>query len=362
MSASELRTIRQQIDALDRELLALFNRRACLAQQVAEIKDSGESNRYYCPDREAEVLRNLVAVNSGPLPDDDVHRLFVEIMSACRALQQPMRVAFLGPKGTFTEAAVLKHFGHAVDTMALESIEAVFQEVGGRTCQYGVVPVENSTEGVVNHTLDMFLRSRLRICGEVELRIHHHLLVADGDVQSIGRIYSHQQSLAQCRRWLDLNVAGTERMTVSSNAEAARRASLEPGAAAIAGEAAAEVYGLKILAANIEDEPDNTTRFLIIGTESIPRTGDDKTSLLLSVINQPGALYTVLDRFARSDINITRIESRPSRNELWDYVFFVDIDGHTEDSVVANVLETIDRDGSLLKVLGSYPRTMRPTT
>lgn len=359
-TAARLKAIRSQIDRIDQELLAGFNRRAQLARTIADIKEDSDVQGYYCPDREAQVVRKLIAANPGPLPDRDVERLFREIMSACRALQQPMRLAFLGPRGTFTEAAVFRHFGRAVETVPLESIDAVFREVESGACQYGVVPVENSSEGVVTHTLDMFMRSRLAICGEVELRIHHHLLAKGGDVAAIARVYTHQQSLAQCRRWLDRNLPVAERVAVSSNAEGARRAAQEPGTAAVAGEAAAPIYGLEILAANIEDEPDNATRFLVIGEQSVPATGMDKTSLLLSARNRAGALYGLLTPFARLGINMTRIESRPSRHARWDYVFFVDIEGHAQDPQVAKAVAALDQEGSLIKVLGSYPRALAP--
>lgn len=359
-TAARLEAIRSQIDELDRELLTALNRRAQLARAIADIKDGSDTVGYYCPDREAQVVRKLIAANPGPLPDRDVERLFREIMSACRALQQPMRLAFLGPRGTFTEAAALRHFGQAVEIVPLESIDAVFREVESGTCQYGVVPVENSTEGMVTHTLDMFLRSRLAICGEVELRIHHHLLARGGDFAGITRVYTHQQSLAQCRKWLDRNLPGVQRMAVSSNAEGARRAAREQGAAAVAGEAAAGIYGLEILAENIEDEPDNSTRFLVIGEQSVPPTGTDKTSLLLSARNCSGALHGLLTPFARLGINMTRIESRPSRSARWEYVFFVDIEGHAQDSQVARALEALDQKGFLIKVIGSYPRALAP--
>lgn len=356
----KLQQVRGQIDGVDREILSLLNRRARLAQDIAEIKD-GNNDRphYYRPDREAQVLRNVAETNEGPLSNEALASLFREIMSACRALQNPMRIAFLGPEGTFTEAAALKHFGHSVERRPLDSIDAVFREVASGSCDYGVVPVENSTEGVINHTLDMFVRSRLAICGEVELRIHHHLLSLSsgaGAVSQIRRIYSHQQSLAQCRKWLDLHLPAVERVSVSSNAEAARRAVREPDTAAIAGDIAATTYGLEILSENVEDEPDNTTRFLIIGEQSVPPTGADKTSLLLSARNQPGALYGLLEPFARRGISMTRIESRPSRSGLWEYVFFVDIEGHSHDANVVAALEEIRQHATLLKVLGSYPR------
>lgn len=357
-TSARLNAIRSRIDELDRELLTALNRRARLAQTVADIKEDSDAVGYYCPDREAQVVRKLIAANPGPLSGRDVERLFREIMSACRALQQPMRLAFLGPRGTFTEAAALRHFGQAVQTVPLESIDAVFREVESGACQYGVVPVENSTEGVVTHTLDMFLRSRLAICGEVELRIHHHLLASGRDFAAIARVYTHQQSLAQCRQWLDRNLPTAERIAVTSNAEGARRAAQDRGAAAVAAEAAAALYGLEVLAANIEDEPDNTTRFLVIGEQSVAVTGIDKTSLLLSTRNRSGALYALLTPFARLGINMTRIESRPSRNARWQYVFFVDVEGHAQEPQVAKALDALDQEGFLIKVIGSYPRAL----
>lgn len=356
----ELGKIRGQIDEVDRELLRLFNRRARLARDVAGIKDSsGGAIDYYHPDREAEILKRLVAANEGPLPQEEVTQLFREVMSACRALQKPMNIAFLGPEGTFTEAAALKHFGHSVRVVPLDTIDAVFREVESGSSDYGVVPVENSTEGMVSHTLDMFTRSPLSICGEVHLRIHHFLLSKDPEIAGIERVYSHQQSLAQCRKWLDAHLPAVIRVPVNSNAQAAQRASREPRAAAIAGETAAVHYGLHIVARNIEDEPENTTRFLVIGSRSAPPTGWDKTSLLLSARNVPGALFALLEPFARRNISMTRIESRPSRSGLWEYVFFVDIEGHARDANVAEALAEIESKASLVKVLGSYPRAVR---
>jgi len=353
-----IRQIRRDIDELDRDLLERLNRRAGLAQAIAEAKDDGGAGDYYRPEREAQVLGRLVDANPGPLTDEDVARLFREIMSACRALEQPMRIGFLGPEGTFTEAAALKHFGHRVQPAPLDTIDAVFREVEAGACHYGVVPVENSTEGMVSHTLDMFTRSRLAICGEVQLRVHHFLLGRDPDASRAQRVCSHQQSLAQCRKWLDTNHPALERIAVSSNAEAARRAAQEPGTLAIASEAAAERYGLRVLAANVEDEPDNTTRFLVIGTRSVPPTGRDKTSLLLSARNVPGALYRLLQPFADSGISMTRIESRPSRIGLWEYVFFIDIEGHAGEPGIAGALAEIEQNASLFRVLGSYPRAV----
>ncbi len=358
-SQGKLKKIRRQIDEVDAKLLQLFNERARLAREVAEIKgDSRGAMAYYHPDREMEVLQRLIAANQGPLSDEEAARLFREVMSACRALQKPMSIAFLGPEGTFTEVAALKHFGHSVRTAALDTVDAVFREVESGASDYGVVPVENSTEGMVTHTLDMFTRSPLAICGEVQLRIHHYLLGRSGDISAVKRVYSHQQSFAQCRKWLDANMPSVERLAVNSNAEGASRAAREPESAAIAGETAAGHYELEIIAANIEDEPDNTTRFLVIGRDAVSPTGRDKTSLLLSARNVPGALYGLLEPFSRRGISMTRIESRPSRSGLWEYVFFVDIEGHARDPNVAEALAEIEQRASLLKVLGSYPRAV----
>ena len=358
-SALTLDELRVRIDEVDLEIQTAVNQRAALAQEVARAKrESVDKEDFYRPDREAEILRQIRDRNQGPLSDEAMVRLFKEIMSACLALQKPLSVAFLGPEGTFTQAAALKHFGHFVKTEPVDAIDAVFREVEACSAQYGVVPVENSTEGVINYTLDMFIHSPLKICGEVELRIHQHLMTKANDLGAVRRVYSHQQSLAQCRNWLDLNLPTVERVAVSSNAEAARCAAHEPETAAIAGEVAAETYGLSVVASSIEDEPGNTTRFLVIGNRSVPPTGVDKTSLLVSATNKPGALYALLEPFSRMGISMTRIESRPSRRENWDYVFFVDIEGHAEDSAVKAALAEIRERASMLRVLGSYPRAI----
>ncbi|HFE32120.1 MAG TPA: prephenate dehydratase [Gammaproteobacteria bacterium] len=357
--SDRLDEIRKRIDAVDAEIQRLISERAALAQEVAQIKQAEQTDEevvFYRPEREAQVLRKVLARNQGPLPGEEMARLFREIMSACLALEQPLTVAFLGPEGTFTQAAALKHFGHSVRTRPQAAIDEVFREVEAGSAHFGVVPVENSTEGVINHTLDMFMRSSLTICGEVELRIHHHLIGRDR--HNIKKIYSHQQSLAQCREWLDAHLPEVERVAVSSNAEAVRRAASEEGSAAIAGETAAEIYDLPVLEAKIEDNPDNTTRFLVIGTQGVPPSGDDKTSLLVSTPNRPGALYRLLSPFERNGISMSRIESRPSRLANWEYVFFIDINGHVDDEPVAKALETLKADSPMFKVLGSYPRAV----
>lgn len=352
----KLEAIRREIDALDDELLATLNRRANLARKVAEIKDGGGSAHYYRPEREAEVLRARVDGNHGPLPEAHVARIFQEIMSACRAVQKSLAVAYLGPEGTFTESAAFKQFGHAIDALPQDSIGSVFRQVESGGADYGVVPIENSTEGVVGHTLDMFVSSTLSICGEVELRVHHCLMASADDLAGVGKVYSHQQSFAQCRRWLDAHLPAAVRETVSSNGEAARRAAGEPGSAAIAGEGAAADRGLRVLAANIEDEPSNTTRFVVIGLQAVGATGRDKTSVLFSTKDRPGALYDLLQSFKKRGINLTRIESRPSRRGNWSYIFYVDFQGHAADANVAAALTELEDQAPFYKFLGSYPQ------
>lgn len=358
--AKELSALRIQIDDIDQQIQALINKRAECAQRVADVKqlaaDGGEV-QYYRPEREAQVLRSVMDRNTGPLPDEDMAKLFREIMSCCLALEKPMKVAFLGPEGTFTHAAALKHFGHFVHVQPMGAIDEVFREVESGQVNYGVVPVENSTEGMVNHTLDSFISSHLFIAGEVKLRIHHHLLSASAcdDIKSIKRVYSHQQSLAQCRKWLDANCPQIERVAVSSNAEAARLSKIEPGTVAIAGDMAAERYDLIKCAQNIEDQPDNTTRFLIIGSQVIPASGKDKTSIMVSAKNKPGALYYLLEPFHKENISLTRIETRPSTTGTWSYVFFIDFEGHIDDERVKHVIRQLSPEVVEVKHLGSYP-------
>jgi len=355
----KLQAIRQRIDALDKELQALLNERASLAQEVAHVKlEAGEDANFYRPEREAQVLRAVKERNQGPLPAEEVARLFREVMSACLALERPMTIAYLGPAGTFSHEAALKHFGHSMVGSPLPALDEVFREVEAGSADYAVVPVENSTEGAVNYTLDLMLATPLRICGEVELRIHDHLMSHATELSGIKRVYSHGQSLAQCREWLDSNIAGAERIAVSSNAEAAHLASEDVEAAAIAGISAAEIYKLPVLARNIEDKPDNTTRFLILGHCEVPPSGEDKTALLVSAHNRPGALSQLLEPLARHGISMSRIESRPSRQGMWDYVFFLEIEGHQSDEPVAQALAELESAASLYKILGSFPKAV----
>ncbi|WP_461480852.1 prephenate dehydratase [Porticoccus sp.] len=355
----QLSQLREQIDAIDDQILALISARASCAQQVAEVKMAAGETVFYRPEREAQVLRHIMAKNRGPLNNEEMARLFREIMSACLALEQPVKVAFLGPEGTFTQEAALKHFGHSAVTVPMGAIDEVFREVAAGAVNYGVVPVENSTEGMINHTLDTFLDSTLKICGEVELRIHHHLLVGPSThTDHITRIYSHSQSLAQCRQWLDGHYPKAERIAVSSNAEAAKRIKGEWNSAAIAGDMAAELYNLQKLSEKIEDRPDNSTRFLIIGREAVPPSGDDKTSIIVAVRNEPGALHNLLEPFHRTGVDLTRVETRPSRTGKWTYVFFIDFEGHKDDPKVSAVLAEVSSIVADLRVLGSYPKAV----
>lgn len=356
--ADSLLDLREKIDGLDQQIQSLITERAKIAQQVAHSKQQSNDTVFYRAEREAQVLRRVMDRNEGPLRDEEMARLFREIMSACLALEQEMAIAFLGPEGTFTQAAALKHFGHSIKTTPFTSIGDVFREVESGAVSYGVVPVENSTEGVINHTLDEFMTSSLNICGEVILRIHHNLLSNESDLSSIKKVYSHQQSLGQCRKWLDANLPDVELVDVSSNATAAQMASSEKNVAAIAGETAAEIYNLNMLVPNVEDEPDNTTRFLIIGKRETPASGEDKTSLIISTPNRAGALLSILEPFAKNNISMNRIESRPSRRGAWDYVFFVDIDGHENDENVKHALDELAKVATMVNVLGSFPKAV----
>jgi len=359
--AVDLAQVRARIDAVDEKIQTLINERASLAQFAGASKSlAGSTADFYKPEREAQVLRMARERNAGPLRDEEVLRLFREIMSACLAQQEPLKVAFLGPEGTFTQTAVLTHFGHSVRALPLASIDEVFHEVEAGNADFGVVPIENSTEGTVNYTLDRFLTSPLKICGEVELRIHQFLMGKMASLERIERVCSHQQSLAQCRAWLQDHMPDAERIAVASNAEAARRARDEQGTAAIAGQTAAEVYNLEVLATEIEDRPDNTTRFLVLGRKLFEPSGVDRTTLLVSVghTKAPGALFRLLEPLARHRVSMTRIESRPSRRAKWDYVFFIDLEGHARDKPVAQALKALKRRASLFRVLGSYPRAV----
>ncbi|MDX1605690.1 MAG: prephenate dehydratase [Candidatus Competibacterales bacterium] len=353
---ASLQALRARIDALDAELQRLLSERAECALEVARIKqDGGDRPLFYRPEREAQILRRVRERNQGPLSNRTLLRLFREIIGACLALEQTLTVAYLGPAGTFTQAAVLAHFGHAVRTTPLPAIDDVFREVEAEAADFGVVPVENSTEGVVGHTLDRLVHSSLCICGEILLPIHQQLLSRAAGLKEIERIYAHQQSLAQCREWLDANLTQVERIPVASNGEAARLAAKDSSSAAIAGRIAAELNELSVLAANIEDDPENATRFLVLGRQPVDPSGHDKTTLLVAAPNRPGLLHRLLAPIADNGVNMTRIESRPSRRARWDYLFFIDLEGHAEDPAVARTLRELERIADFCRVLGAYP-------
>ncbi len=353
--SDDIARLRKDIDTLDSELLSLLNRRARLAQRVGELKQGAPA---YRPEREAEILRRMAADNPGPLPPDRVANVFREVISACRGMEQDLRAAYLGPQGTFSEQAVQKHFGRAVEAIPLASIDEVFRRAEAGDAEFAVVPVENSTEGVVGRTLDLLVATPLKICGEIELRVQQNFMLKEGELNSVKRVYSHAQSLAQCQGWLNQNLPNAERVQVVSNADAARRASEEPGTAAIAGVMASERFGLNILARSIEDDPNNTTRFLVLGKLETASTGRDRTSLVMSAENKPGAVHALLSPLATNNVSMSRIESRPSRaakTGLWEYLFFIDVEGHRNDERVASALADLARKAPFLKVLGSYP-------
>jgi chorismate mutase/prephenate dehydratase len=350
--SEKLNQLRDQIDHLDDELLNLLNQRAGLAQQIGHLKEDGKIMR---PEREAQVLKRLQSGNSGPLSDTAVAQLFTEVMSQCRALEAPLTVSYLGPEGTFSEQATLKRFGNAVHGLPCASIDEVFRAVKSGTAQYGMVPVENSSEGAIGRTLDLLMQSTLQVCGEVLLPIHQCLLAKHCESGSIKTIYSHPQSLGQCQGWLNTNLPHAARIPVASNAEAARLAEENPHSAAIAGSQAAARFGLRLCAENIEDETSNTTRFLVLGNQHVAPSGNDKTSMVMSAENRPGAVHDLLVPLARHGVSMTRLESRPARSGMWEYVFYVDIEGHQDDNKVAAALAELRQVASFVKVLGSYP-------
>jgi len=361
-AAPDIVAIRKRIDEIDQRLQALINDRATFAQQVGVAKgELGQAVDYYRPEREAEILRKVKERNQGPLRDEEMLRLFREIMSACLAQQEPLKVGFLGPEGTFTQTAVYKHFGHSVRALPFHTIDEVFQEVECGAADFGVVPIENSTEGSVNNTLDMFLTSPLKIAGEVALPIHQHLLGRMSGLENIQRVCAHEQSLAQCRGWLREYLPQVELIGMSSNAAGARRARDEQGTAAIGPDVAADVYDLNILVDSIQDRRDNSTRFLVVGRQLLAPSGADKTTLLVSTSDTgagAGVLHTLLQPLAEHGVNMTFIESRPSRRQNWDYVFFIDVEGHANEPPVSDALADLEKVSSLFRVLGAYPKAL----
>ena len=358
-----LHDVRCKIDALDAQIQALISDRARLASVVRESKGQLENAvDYYRPEREAEVLRAVLERNEGPIKDAEMLRLFREIMSVCLAQQEPLKIAYLGPEGTFTQQAVNLHFGHSVHAIGVTGIDDVFAQVESTEADFGVVPVENSNQGIVSHTLDRFVDSDLKICGEIEMAIHHNLLSKGKGLAGIERVYSHQQSLSQCKNWIRQHLPSAECIAVSSNAEAARRVRHSPDAAAISSQSAADIYGVPVLFAHIEDQADNATRFLVIGRRLLAPSAADKTTLLLAGDEGPGALHALLSPLAKHSINMSRIESRPSSVASWSYVFFIDVEGHAESEPLKSALVEMHKMTSLTRVLGSYPKAIGSIT
>jgi chorismate mutase / prephenate dehydratase len=350
----KLKPLREQIDAIDAQILELLNRRARVAQEVGHVK-AETSAPVFRPEREAQVLRSMAGRNHGPLDSSDVQTIFREIMSACRALERRVTVAYLGPAGTFSEQAVYQQFGSAVEGMPCSSIDEVFRAAEAGTADFGVVPVENSSEGAINRTLDLLLQTSLLISGELSIPVHHSLMSQSGAMDGVTRICAHSQALAQCQVWLNLNCPNIERQAVASNGEAARMAAADPAVAAIASEMAGQKYDLRVVNAHIQDDPHNRTRFAVVGRLQTTASGKDQTSLVLAVPNKAGALYNLLAPLASHGVSMTRFESRPARIGTWEYYFYVDVEGHVSDDKVARALVELQQNAAFFKVLGSYP-------
>ena len=350
----ELQPLRDQIDALDKQIIQALNQRAALAQQVGVIKHQ-HGVPVFRPEREAQVLRHVAEQNPGPLRSEDLCAIYREIISACRATEKVQTVAYLGPTGTFSEAAALLAFGHGIELLPCASIDEVFRAAEAGTADFGVVPVENSTEGVVNRTLDLFLNSPLKISSEVTIPVHHNLMTQSGGMNGVSKVCAHGQALAQCATWLATHYPQLERLAVASNAEAARLATQDASVAAIASEAAATHYQLPIVARHIEDDPRNTTRFAVIGALETAPSGKDQTSVVVSVPNVAGSVYKMLEPLSRHQVSMTRFESRPSRTGVWSYYFYIDLEGHTQETQLSKALEELRAQCGFFKVLGSYP-------
>ncbi len=356
MSIEKIQELRKKIDEIDDRLLELLNQRAALVIEIGNIKKA-EKMDFHSPNREREIMERLTARNTGPFPQDALRAVYREILSTSLSLERPLRVAYLGPRATFTHMAGMQKFGLAAQYLPVETIKDVFSEVERGRADFGVVPVENSTEGVVNYTLDMFIDSDLKIWAEIMLEVSHHLMNKSGKISNIVKIYTHPQVPGQCREWLDKNMPGIPVLNAPSTARAAEMAADDPAAAAIASETAAVLYGLQIVARNIQDNPNNFTRFLVIAMKSPGKTGNDKTSIMFSIKDRVGALLSMLKPFAARGINLTRLDARPSGRKVWDYVFFLDMLGHIEDSAVAEAIEELKKESLFLKVLGSYPKS-----
>ncbi|HZX27759.1 MAG TPA: prephenate dehydratase [Telluria sp.] len=350
----KLKPLREQIDAIDAQMLDLLSRRAKLAQEVGHVKAETMAP-VFRPEREAQILRRVAERNPGPLPDTAMQTIFREIMSACRALEKRVTVAYLGPSGTFSEQAVYQQFGTAIETLPCVSIDEVFRATEAGTADFGVVPVENSSEGAINRTLDLLLATSTTISGEVAIPVHHSLMTKSGTMDGIQVVCAHSQALAQCQVWLNLHYPDLERRAVASNAEAARMAGQDPTIAAIASDRAAVQYSLGVAHAHIQDDPHNRTRFAVIGHLHTAPSGRDHTSLVLAVPNAAGAVYNLLAPLAKHGVSMTRFESRPARIGTWEYYFYVDVEGHVQEAPVARALDELKQSAAFFKLLGSYP-------
>lgn len=346
---------RDRIDGIDKKILRLLSERGREVQAIGKIKQQ-QGAAFHVPEREAMVLARLKSANSGPFTNEAIEGIFREILSASLALEAPLTVAYLGPEATFTHLAAIKKFGVSTQFLPQTTLRQVFEEVVNSRVDYGIVPIENSTEGVVSHTLDLFMEFTLHICGEIQMEISHNLLAKRADLKAIKRVYSHPQALGQCRLWLEQNLPGADLKSVESTARAAEIAAKEKGAAAIASTYAATLYGLTILRRHIEDHPNNFTRFLAIGKRPTAPTGRDKTSIMFSTKDEPGVLFRLLKPMAAQKLNLSKIESRPLKKKAWEYVFFIDLDGHIEDKKVAKAVREMEKQCSYLQILGSYPR------
>ncbi|WP_322033506.1 prephenate dehydratase [Paraburkholderia sp. J76] len=353
---SQLKPLRERIDAIDAQLIALLNQRASVALEVGEVKKHFNAP-VFRPERELQVIERLQNMSDGPLGNDHISAIWREIMAASRSLEKTISAAFLGPVGTYSEQAMYQYFGQSIEGLPCPSIDEVFRAVEAGAAEFGVVPVENSTEGAVSRTLDLFLETQLVIGGEIALPIQHNLMTQSGALNGVTRVCAHPQALAQCQHWLTANAPQLERQPVSSNAEAARLAAADPTIAAIAGDRAATHYGLLIANALIQDDPHNRTRFVMIGKQPAGATGRDQTSMIVSVKNEPGAVYKLLEPLARHSVSMTRFESRPARlGSTWEYYFYIDFEGHRDEPAVAAALDELSKKAAFLKVLGSYPR------
>jgi chorismate mutase/prephenate dehydratase len=350
----ELEKLRKQIDEIDDEILKLLNERSNIVLDIAHIKRN-ENARFYSPERERQILERLTSLNKGPFPDETLKVIYREILSASLSLEEPLKVACLGPLATFTHLAALRHFGSSASFVPVISIKEVFDAVETGKAEFGVVPIENSNEGVITYTLDLFMDYDLKVSAEVMLEITHNLLSKSGDKTRIKKIYSFSPPTAQCRRWLQSNMSGIPIIEATSTANAAELASRDDEAAAIASELAAEIYGLQFVERSIEDNKHNFTRFLVISKDFPKKSGKDKTSIMFSIQDKPGALYNILEPFKKAKINLTKIESRPSKRRAWEYIFFVDMEGHVEDKRLRKAIDTLKENCLYLKILGSYP-------